>query len=135
MRVLCEFSHRENEVNSKVRFYHENGRPRSAMKLLRAGVLVLLAASLAIPGRAADDRAIKTKVSPVYPEIAKRMKITGTVRVEATVSPDGKVTAVRVVSGNGMLGAAAADAVSKWRYAPADAESTVEIDLNFALAQ
>lgn len=116
-------------------FNQESGRLSSAMKWLRAGALILLAASLAAPGRAADDRAIKTKVSPVYPEIAKRMKIMGTVRVEATVSPDGKVTAVRVVSGNGMLGAAAADAVSKWRYAPADAESTIEIELNFALAQ
>ena len=116
-------------------FNQENGRLSSAMKWLRAGALVLLAASLAIPGRAADERVVKSKVSPTYPEIAKRMKIMGSVRVEATVSPDGKVTAVKVLSGNGMLGAAAADAVQKWRYAPADAESTVVVELNFALAQ
>src|ERR1035438_10012365 len=62
--------------------------------LMQAAALVLVAV-LALPAMAADDRPIKSRVSPVYPEIAKRMKITGVVRVEATVEPDGKVSAVK----------------------------------------
>lgn len=122
-------------MKNRDRFNQQNSRVRSAMKCLRSGVLILLAVPLAIPGSATDGRVIKSKVSPVYPELAKRMKITGLVKVQATVSAEGKVTDVKVISGNGMLGAAASDAVMKWRYAPADAESTVEIDLNFSLAQ
>jgi TonB family protein len=91
--------------------------------------------ALAVPARAADDRAVKSRVAPMYPEIAKRMKISGTVKVEATVDVDGKVTDVKTLSGNHLLQNAAEDAVRKWRFAPAAAPSTVDVDLTFALAQ
>lgn len=83
----------------------------------------------------AEDRAVKSRVAPVYPEIAKRMRIGGVVKVEATVDADGKVTEVKTVSGNSMLSSAAEDAVRKWRFAAGTAESKVNVDLNFALAQ
>jgi outer membrane biosynthesis protein TonB len=51
------------------------------------------------------------------------------------VDPNGKVTAAKAVSGNHTLGPAAEEAVSKWKYAPAEAPSTVEVDINFALGQ
>jgi TonB family protein len=106
----------------------------AGIKLFQSAALALLLA-LAIPGRAAEDRAIKTRVSPVYPELAKRMRITGVVRVEATVDATGKVTAVKSLSGSHVLSPAAEEAVSKWKYAPADAASTEEVSVNFALGQ
>jgi TonB family protein len=81
----------------------------------------------------AEDRAIKQRVAPVYPEIAKRMGITGVVEVQASVAPDGKVTAVKTVSGNHMLASAAEEAVQRWKFVPADNPSTVNVDLNFTL--
>jgi len=102
--------------------------------------LAVFAAAMAIamPLHAADehtDRAIKQRVAPTYPELAKRMRITGVVRVSATVAPDGSVSATKTVSGNHMLSGAAEDAVHKWKFVPASDESTVEVDINFALAQ
>jgi TonB family protein len=97
-----------------------------------------LAISVALPLRAADDhsdRAIKQRVSPTYPELAKRMRVSGVVRVSATVAPDGSVSATKTVSGNHMLSGAAEDAVHKWKFVTGPAESTVEVDINFALAQ
>jgi TonB family protein len=81
----------------------------------------------------AEDRAVKSRVAPIYPEIAKRMGITGVVQIQATVAPDGKVTAVKTLSGNHMLASAAEDAVQRWRFVPGDSESTVNVDLNFTL--
>ncbi len=81
----------------------------------------------------AEDRAVKQRVAPVYPEIAKRMGITGVVEIQAVVAPDGKVTAVKTVSGNHMLASAAEDAVQRWKFVPADSQSTVNVDLNFTL--
>ncbi|HEY1901764.1 MAG TPA: energy transducer TonB [Terracidiphilus sp.] len=107
---------------------------RWRVRLFQAATLAL-AVSMTIPASASDERAIKSRVSPVYPELAKRMKIEGRVKVEATVSSDGKVTAVKTLSGNHMLSPAAEEAVSRWRFAPADAASTVDVDVNFALAQ
>jgi TonB family protein len=89
---------------------------------------------LAIPGNA-SDRAVKSKVPPVYPEIARRMKITGVVKVEATVDADGKVTDVKTLSGSRTLSTAAEEAVRKWKFAPAGAASTEDVDVNFAMAQ
>ncbi len=103
---------------------------RAGVKLLQAAALALVV-TLAMPARAADERAIKSRVAPVYPELAKRMKISGVVRVEATVDADGKVTDAKTISGNRMLGAAAEEAVRKWKYAPGPA-STVQVDVNFA---
>ena len=117
-------------------------RQSSPSKFQRiASGLVLLAViatamTVALPLHAADgDRAIKQRVSPVYPELAKRMHVAGVVRVAATVAPDGSVSATKTVSGNHMLAGAAEDAVHKWKFVSAPEESTVEVDINFAAAQ
>jgi TonB family protein len=101
--------------------------------LFRSAVLALLLA-MAIPARAGDGRAIKSRVAPLYPEIAKRMKISGVVRVEAIVAADGTVTDAKAVSGNHTLCPAAEDAVRKWKSVPADAPSTITVEITFALA-
>lgn len=85
---------------------------------------------LALPAHA-DDRRVEKRVPPVYPEIAKRMRISGVVHVEATVAADGTVTAARATNGNKMLSPAAEDAVKHWKFVPGDAQSTVGIDVNF----
>lgn len=107
---------------------------RVAGWLARAMALVILA-GLAVPGRAADERAVKSRVAPVYPEIAKRMRVSGVVKLEVTVDADGKVTDVRPVSGNQMLSTAAQEAVKKWKFAPGAGDSTVQLAINFDLAQ
>jgi len=106
----------------------------AGLRLIQTLALAL-AVVMSLPAHAADARAVKSKVSPAYPEIAKRMKITGLVKLEATVDADGKVTAVKALSGNSMLSPAAEDAVRKWRFVPGTAESTVDVDVNFALAE
>lgn len=100
--------------------------------------VIAMAMAVALPLHAADDhsdRAVKQRVSPVYPELAKRMHIGGIVRISATVAPDGSVSATKTVSGNHMLSGAAEDAVHKWKFVSGPDESTVEVDINFALAQ
>ena len=101
---------------------------------MKAAVLGLLVA-LAMPGRAADERAVKSRVAPVYPEVAKRMRIFGAVKVQATVDAEGKVTDVKALSGNSALVNAAEDAVRKWRFAPGEGVALVEVTVNFDMAQ
>jgi TonB family protein len=61
----------------------------------------------------------KTKnVLPVYPAVAKSARIGGTVYVEVTIGPDGKVADARVVKSVPLLDEAALDAVTQWEYAP-----------------
>lgn len=107
---------------------------RLAVRLAQVAILALFVAG-SIPARALDEREIKSRVAPVYPEIAKRMKITGAVMVEAVVGPDGKVSDAKALSGNHSLTAAAEDAVRKWRFAPGAGKATVQVEITFALAQ
>jgi len=71
-------------------------------------------------------RKVKSSVKPAYPDVARQMHITGTVRLEATVGPDGKVRDTRVVGGSPMLAQEATIAVKKWKYEEAPKE-TVEV--------
>lgn len=88
------------------------------------------AACITLPAFAAD-RKIERRVPPNYPELAKRMRIGGTVRVAVTVAADGSVTEAKTVSGNRILAPAAEEAIKKWKFAPGDAVSTENIDVDF----
>jgi TonB family protein len=102
--------------------------------LFQAAALAL-AVALALPATAADERAVRSKVAPVYPELAKRMKIGGIIKIEVTVDPQGAVVETKAVSGNRMLSVAAEEAVRKWKFVPGAAQSTVEVTVNFAVGQ
>ncbi len=78
------------------------GKRRGGLRVVVLAAVWALIGVLALPGYA-SDRVVKSKVPPVYPEIAKRMKITGVVKVEATVDADGKVTDVKTLSGSRTL--------------------------------
>lgn len=59
------------------------------------------------------------KVAPIYPELAKRFNVTGTVTLDIQISETGRVTQSAVLSGPKMLHSAALDAVRQWRFKPA----------------
>jgi len=107
---------------------------RVVIKLFQAAALALVLA-IAMPARAGDERAVKSRVAPIYPEMAKRMKIAGSVQLEASVDAQGKVTEVKAVSGNHMLAVAAEDAVRKWKFAPGPGDSNVSVEVNFTASQ
>jgi TonB family protein len=113
-------------------FYRSLNRAnRRAVKLAQAVLLsAVLALTLPLTARA-DDREVVTRVKPVYPEMAKRMKISGMVLLHAKVDPKGKVIAVNTVMGETLLAEAAKVAVLQWKYAPAEFESTEDIEIEF----
>jgi TonB family protein len=112
--------------------FHHNRLRRAGTRLMQSAALALMVA-LALPAAAADVRAIKVKTAPAYPEIARRMRVSGMVRLTVTVDASGKVIDVKPLSGNGMLSSAAAEAVRNWRFAPGDGTSEVEVAVNFSL--
>jgi len=76
-------------------------------------------------------RRAKSKVQPSYPELARKMNIAGTVKIEVVVAPNGTVKDARVVGGHPVLASAALDAAKKWRFEPAGGESSGIIDFKF----
>lgn len=57
-------------------------------------------------------------IKPVFPPIARQARISGTVRLEATISRDGSIQNLKPLSGHPLLVQSAVQAVQQWRYAP-----------------
>jgi TonB family protein len=76
-------------------------------------------------------RTIVDRVVPLYPDLARKMQIRGTVRVVVVVTPSGKTKFTQVIGGNPLLAKAAVDAIEKWKWAPAPQDTKELIELNF----
>jgi len=109
-----------------------NRTRRAAVRLMQAAALSLILVS-AIPARATDEREIISRVPPAYPELAKRMRIFGGVKVVVTVDPEGKVVGAKAVSGSQMLWSAAETAVRQWKFGNGTGVANMEVDLKFGL--
>jgi protein TonB len=57
-------------------------------------------------------------VDPVYPELARRARVTGIVILECVIDLEGRIRSVGVLRGHPLLDAAATDAVRQWTYRP-----------------
>ena len=77
------------------------------------------------------NRKTKSKVTPLYPELAKRMNISGVVKVQITVAANGSIKDAKVVGGHPVLANAAMDAVKKWRFETGAGESTGIVEFHF----
>jgi protein TonB len=78
------------------------------------------------------------KVAPTYPQNALHMRIEGTVELLATISKEGNITKIKVVSGDSQLTKAATDAVKQWKYKPyllngEPVEIQTQVTVNFRL--
>lgn len=103
------------------------------------GLAALLAGSLAVvpkaPGQEnsteTSKRKVRTRAVPDYPQLARRLKVTGKVKIEATIAADGHVTTTRVIGGSPVLVSSALEALKKWRFEPAPKDTTEIIEFEF----
>lgn len=77
-----------------------------------------------------EGRKVKSKVSPAYPELAKRMNVTGVVKLRVTIAANGSVKDAKVIGGHPLLVDPAMEAVRKWKYEPGE-ESTEIVEFRF----
>jgi protein TonB len=76
------------------------------------------------------------KVQPKYPPNALRARLEGSVQLLATISKNGDISTVKILSGDSQLSHAAADAVKQWKYKPyllngSPVEIQTQITVNF----
>lgn len=77
------------------------------------------------------SRKPKTKVAPVYPDVARRMGVTGTVKLSVVVAPNGTVKSSKVIGGHPVLVNAAMDAMKQWKFESAPTESSGIVEFKF----
>lgn len=78
------------------------------------------------------------RVQPLYPAQAMQMRIQGAVQLMATISKEGNISGLNVLSGDGILARSASDAVRQWKYKPyylngEPVEIQTQITVNFKL--
>ena len=78
------------------------------------------------------------KVDPVYPALAMKARVQGTVRFSAEISEDGTLQDIQPLSGHRLLIPAALDAVKHWIYSPTTLHGApfairTQIEVNFSL--
>jgi len=104
-------------------------------KIVLAGVgATVLSVTMGFAQSASTDegkRKVKTKVSPTYPELAKRMSVTGKVKIEVIIAPDGHVKSTKAIGGHPLLVQVCQDAVKEWKFLPAPEESMQIVEFEF----
>ena len=78
------------------------------------------------------------RVPPVYPPLAKQLKVEGPVQLQASIGKDGSVTSLKLLSGDAMLTRSAMEAVRQWKYKPYSVngepvEMQTQVTVNFRL--
>jgi TonB family protein len=103
-----------------------------ALGLLTAMTLAVVAKPSPLFGEDAEiTRKVKSRVTPVYPEIARRMNISGVVKLVVVVSANGSVKTTKVLGGHPLLVSAAEDAVKKWKFEAAAQEDSGVVEFTF----
>ncbi len=95
---------------------------------------VLLSGSLGFAQSGSTDeskRKVKTRVAPVYPDLARRMSISGKVKIEVVISPDGHVKSTRAIGGHPLLVKACEEALKDWKFVAAPEETTQILEFDF----
>jgi TonB family protein len=78
-----------------------------------------------------SKRKIKYKTNPQFSEIARRMNLSGKVKVELVIAPDGHVKNTRAIGGHPILVQSCLDAVKDWRFEASPEETTQIIEFEF----
>ena len=95
---------------------------------------VLLAMGLSLAGatlQAQETRKALNSPTPVYPETARQFRLSGVVKVQIVIAPDGQIKDVKVIGGHPVLVNAVQDTLKNWKYAPASSETTATLVFNF----
>jgi len=112
---------------------------RKGHGLITLGLALLLGGSATLAprvsgqnaGTESSKRKVRTKVAPEYPPLAKQMHIVGKVKIETTISAEGRVVGTKVIGGSPLLAAAAVKAVTEWRFEPGPRDTTEVIEFEF----
>ena len=108
------------------------------MKMLSGSflLLLLLLTISMVPAAAQSDESAETrklvsKVAPDYPQLARKLRLSGTVKFEVLVATNGAVKSVRVKGGNPVLVESAENALREWRWEKSERDSTEVVEIKF----
>src|SRR5208282_4704993 len=97
-------------------------------------VVVILAAAVGSAQQNSleeSKRKIKFRNNPQYTDLARKMNLSGKVKIEVVIASDGRVKSSRAIGGHPILVQSCLDAVKDWRFEAASEETTQIIEFEF----
>jgi len=105
-----------------------------ARRLLRvtAVAMIGMATCLIAPNLRADgSRKALAKPQPEYPELARKLRLSGAVKIEVVIAPNGQVKETKTLGGHPVLADAAVRALKGWKFEAASGETTEILEFKF----
>jgi TonB family protein len=103
----------------------------SNVRMLVCFALVSCLLPMALSSQENEPKPLK-KVIPLYPEVLKRMGISGTVRLKVTIATDGSVKEIEARGGSAIFTESVSKAVKQWRYPPSDKQRVADVSVEFS---
>ncbi len=95
-------------------------------------VLFLLALSAcALTASGQETRKRLASPQPSYPELARRMGLSGVVKIELLIGADGEIRESKVIGGHPLLADAVLKALRDWKYERAKSDTKLEVEFKF----
>lgn len=136
MRVVPRMS-RAWEIQAFKRLLDASSKEELKMRNERKGRILggaLLAMALglgAANSQAQESRKALSNPVPAYPDIARRMHLSGVVKVQVVIGADGRIKEKNFIGGHPVLVNAVEETLKNWKYAPASGETTTQLEFNF----
>jgi TonB family protein len=77
-------------------------------------------------------RKVISRVVPEYPELARTIRLSGSVKLEVLVLSNGRVKSVHVKGGNAVLVQSAENAVREWQWQKSNRDTTELVEIRFS---
>jgi TonB family protein len=102
-------------------------------KVVSAALLLLAMglATLTSPAQEATTRKVLANPPAAYPEVAKRLRLSGVVKVQVVIGTDGLIKDVKLIGGHPLFVNAVQETLKSWKYAPASTETRTTLEFNF----
>ncbi len=103
-------------------------------KITRVSARAFLAMALlltAVNLPAQETRKLVSNPVPRYPDLAKNLRLSGVVKVQIIIAPDGKITSSKVLGGHPLFVTSVEETLKNWKYAPAATETTAVLEFRF----
>ncbi len=107
------------------------GEKAKVIEIARRGLLVMVLIFSAVNLPAQETRKAISSPVPAYPETARRYRISGVVKVQVVIAPNGEIKETKVTGGHPLFVNSVEQTLKNWKYAPASTETTVQLEFNF----
>ncbi|MGB7845456.1 MAG: energy transducer TonB [Candidatus Acidiferrum sp.] len=103
-------------------------------RMIAVAATAVLAAAIASAQQVVGEegkRKVKSKVNPQYSALGRKMNLSGKVKIELVIAPDGHVKTARPVGGHPVLLQPCLEAVKDWKFESAPEETTQTVEFEF----